>query len=91
MDMRNTGLDAEQRRALELLAAAVRGHTEAFMRAQGFTLQLLIDLIREELATAQPETIRAGDQTIEGTRVTITDAGRRALKGHSNQMAPCRR
>ena len=75
MDVRKTGLGAEQRRALEMLAAGPHGCTGAFMRAQGFTLQLLVDLIRDGLAVAAPETMRAAGLTIEATRIMITEAG----------------
>jgi hypothetical protein len=54
-----------QRRALELLAASAK---------QGC---LLTDMVRAGLATAQIERARAGGQT----RLHITDAGRRALRG----------
>jgi len=64
-----------QRRALELLAVSGKqGCTEAFLLAHGFTLDLLTDMVRAGLATAQ---IERGGQT----RLHITDAGRRALRG----------
>ena len=64
-----------QRRALELLAASAKqGCTEAFLLAHGFTLDLLTDMVQAGLATAQNE--RFGQ-----TRLHITDAGRRALRG----------
>ena len=68
-----------QRRALELLAVSGRqGCTEAFLLAHGFTLDLLTDMVRAGLATAQIERARAGGGQ---TRLHITDAGRRALRG----------
>jgi len=51
-----------------------QGCTEAFLLAHGFTLDLLTDMVRAGLATAQIE--RRGQ-----TRLHITDAGRRALRG----------
>jgi hypothetical protein len=67
-----------QRRALELLAvSAKQGCTEAFLLAHGFTLDQLTDMVRAGLATAQIERARAGGQT----RLHITEAGRRALRG----------
>jgi hypothetical protein len=70
--------DTDRRRALELLAgSAKQGCTEAFLLAHGFTVELLADLVRTGLATAQIERARAGGQT----RMYITDAGRRALRG----------
>ena len=73
-----------QRRALELLAvSAKQGCTEAFLLAHGFTLDLLTDMVRAGLATAQIERARAGGQT----RLHITDAGRRALAVGSRSTA----
>ncbi len=65
-----------QRRALELLAASAKqGCTEAFLLAHGFTLDLLTDMVRAGLATAQIERRAAAKPDY------ITDAGRRALRG----------
>jgi hypothetical protein len=70
----------DRRRALELLAASPDGCTEALLLANGFTAQMLIELIRTELATVQPERMIADDgRQIEVTRVWITEAGRLAL------------
>jgi hypothetical protein len=71
---------AEQRRALELLAGAPRGATKARLLADGFTVDMLADLIREGLATAQRETMRVGSLTIKVERYRITDDGRRAIE-----------
>jgi hypothetical protein len=72
----------EQRRALELLAASARhGCTEAFLIAHGLTVELLADMVRAGLATAQIERAHGGGQT----RMHITDAGRRALTGKRTQ------
>jgi hypothetical protein len=62
---------------LPVAAFAKQGCTEAFLLAHGFTLDLLTDMVRAGLATAQIERARAGGQT----RLHITDAGRRALRG----------
>jgi hypothetical protein len=43
-----------RRRALELLAASRDGCTEAIMLAHGFTIDLLVELVRAGLATAKP-------------------------------------
>jgi len=42
-------------------------------------------MVRAGFATAQIERVRAGGQPIEVTRVHITDAGQRALKGKRTQ------
>jgi len=66
--------DTDRRRAIELLAgSAKQGCTEAFL---GLRSELLAEMGRAGLATAQIERARAGGQT----RVHITNAGRRALR-----------
>jgi hypothetical protein len=49
--------------------------------AHGFTVELLADMVRAGLATAQIERAHFGGQT----RVHITDAGRRALRTKRTQ------
>jgi hypothetical protein len=58
------------------------GISEATLFAQGFNRRMLASLIRAGLATAQPETIKAGSQSLGRSRgrVMITEAGRRALE-----------
>jgi hypothetical protein len=73
-------LSAEQLRALRLLDdAGPRGATETLLAAHGFAVSLLVGLVRDGLATATPEMVPAGGQTIEVTRVRITGTGRDAL------------
>jgi hypothetical protein len=55
------------------------GCTEAIMLAHAFTIDMLVDLIHAGLATAQAERVVAGARKFEVARVSITDAGRRAL------------
>jgi hypothetical protein len=71
---------ATRRRALELLAGSRDGCTEAVMLAHGFTVEMLVDLVRAGLATATSERVVAGGRSIEVARVRITEAGRRALR-----------
>jgi hypothetical protein len=47
--------------------------------AHGFTIEMLIVLVRDGLAAATPEILHAGRRPIEVVRVGITDAGRQAL------------
>ena len=68
-----------RRRALALLAASSDGATEAIMLAHGFALDLLVEMVRDGLATAHVERMVAGKRKIEVVRVRITDVGRRAL------------
>jgi hypothetical protein len=69
----------DRRRALELLASCRDGCTEAMMRAHGFTMDQMVELVRANLASATSERVRAGRKTIEVARLRITEAGRRAL------------
>jgi hypothetical protein len=72
-----------RRQALEILAGASPGGYTTLLAqmAQGFTTNMLTGLVRDGLATAAPETVRAAGRAIEVTRVKITEAGRRALRG----------
>ena len=74
-------LNAEQRRALELIAGRPGGYTKGRLLADGFTADMLADLVREGLATAQRGTLRAGGRTIKVERYRITDDGRKAIEG----------
>jgi hypothetical protein len=69
----------DQTRALELLADSPRGCTEAILLAHGFSIELLAELVRDGLATAEPERMRASGQPVEVVRLHITEAGWRAL------------
>jgi hypothetical protein len=71
----------DRHRALALLASCPDGCPEALMVAHGFTIELMIALVGDGLASATEERVLAGKQTLEVTRVRITEAGRRALAG----------
>jgi hypothetical protein len=81
MSARKTGLSVDQRRALTLLAGSSHGCTEAILLAHGFTIEMLVVLVSDGLATATSEIVHAGRRPIEIVRVGITDAGRQALDG----------
>ncbi len=72
-------LSAEQRQVLELLAGSPPGYTKGRLLADGFDADMLTDLVREGLATAQRGTLRVGGRTIRVERYRITDAGWRAI------------
>jgi hypothetical protein len=72
-------ITADDRRLLELLAAADDGATDALLLAKGFTVYQMVGLVRAGLATAEPEHIFATGRPVEISRVRITGAGRRAL------------
>jgi hypothetical protein len=71
------GMIADERRLLELLAAAEEGCTEALLLAHGFAFANMFNVVKAGLATAQAERLHAAAQPIEIMR--ITDSGRRAL------------
>ena len=70
---------ADWRRALEVLAKSADGCTTSILLAHGFPSTVVADLITMGLATAKSERVRAGQRTIDVTRVRITEAGRVAL------------
>ena len=69
----------DRRRALELLAASPEGCIEALMLANGFPVEMLVELVRIGLASAEAERMIAGGKQIEIARVRITEMGRQAL------------
>jgi hypothetical protein len=75
---------ADYRRALTVLADSPDGATEALMLARGFKLELLVELCRGGLASAQSQRVRAGRE-MEVTKVKITEAGRRALASETGR------
>jgi len=69
----------DRRRALELLAGSRGGCTKAMMRAHGFSIDMLVELVKVGLATTKRERIVAGGRQTDVARVRITEAGRQAL------------
>jgi len=49
------------------------------MLAHGFSIDMMVELVRAGLATARAERVVAGGKPIEVARVRITDAGHRAI------------
>jgi hypothetical protein len=68
---------ADERRLLELIAAAEEGCTEALLLGHGFAFETMFNVVKAGLATAQAERLHAAGQPVEIMR--ITDSGRRAL------------
>jgi hypothetical protein len=66
-------------RALELLAGSRYGYTKAILRAHGFSIDMMVELVKAGLATTKRERIVAGGRQTDVVRVRITDAGRQAL------------
>jgi uncharacterized protein YbgA (DUF1722 family) len=71
---------SDEHSALQRLADVPRGMAKTLMHARGFTDDVIVRLVRAELATVVPDIARIGEQTIEVELVIITDAGRRALR-----------
>jgi hypothetical protein len=73
-------MTADERRLLELLAGRdLDGCTDVRLLAQGFTLEMITDMVRTGLAIVEPGRVLP-DGGVEHTRLWITDAGRRALE-----------
>jgi hypothetical protein len=68
---------------LALLANFPRGITEErLVLAHGFDRAMIAGLVHEGLATTEREVVTSpGRAVIEVVRISITDAGRRALEG----------
>jgi hypothetical protein len=75
----SSDITVEQRRALQMLAAAPSGCTEPALRSRGFSVGLLVGLVGAGLAVAKPQTMRAAGRTFGVVRFMITDAGRQAI------------
>jgi hypothetical protein len=71
----------DRRRALELLASSPDGGTEGLMAANGFTVELLLELLRTGLASAHAERRMVEGKMTEVARMGITDEGRRRRLG----------
>jgi hypothetical protein len=71
-------LSKEQRKALSMLAASLRGRLESVMQAHGIAMETLRDLVQAGLATADRGPAYF-DPRATVTVLQITDAGRRAI------------
>jgi hypothetical protein len=69
----------DRHRALELLAASRDGVSEAMLRAHGYSVEQMVELVRAGLATASAERVVAGGRTVEVATMRITAKGRQAL------------
>jgi hypothetical protein len=81
---REPSLSKEQRQALALLASIPHGITEDQLAlVHGFNRAMIAGLVHEGLTTAEREAVTGpGRAVIEVVRITITEAGRRALEGY---------
>ena len=69
----------DRRRALELLAGSRYRYAKAILRAHGFSMDMMVELVKAGLATTKRERIVADGRQTAVVRVRITDAGRQAL------------
>jgi hypothetical protein len=69
----------DRRRALEVLAGSRYGYTKAILRAHGFSIDMMVELVKAGLATTKRERMVADGRQTDVVRVRITDAGRQAL------------
>ncbi len=80
---RKRSLSPQPRRTAELLTllgCSPHGATEALLvRAYGFTSDMITDLVRTGLASAEREIMNAGAGPAEAVRIRITAAGRGAI------------
>jgi hypothetical protein len=74
----NMTLAQDQREALGMLAASLRGRMESLMQAHGYGAGTLRGLVREGLATADRGPAYFDPRAMV-TMLQITDAGRRAI------------
>jgi hypothetical protein len=75
-------LNAEQRRALKLLASSGHGvNEELLVLGHGFSRRMLAGLVFAGLATVVTENVRAGGPATKVERYRTTDDGRKALEG----------
>jgi hypothetical protein len=70
-------LTDQERAALRMLAAAIRGQSLSTMLARGFTIEMLQGLVSAGLATANRDAIGAARAKVAHLR--ITEAGRQAI------------
>jgi hypothetical protein len=73
-------LSSEGRRALEMLINSESSSaTEAILMAHGFSVALLAGMARYGLVAVTIGTVRAGERILKVRRLSITEAGRRAM------------
>ena len=61
------------------LSGSRYGYTKAILRAHGFSMDMMVELVEAGLATTKRERMVADSRQTGVVRVRITDAGRQAL------------
>jgi hypothetical protein len=67
----------DERQLLTLLATSTGGCTDVLLLSHGLPIETIAEVVRAGLAAVQPGRLLAG-KVVE-TKLSITDAGRRAL------------
>jgi hypothetical protein len=75
----------DRRRALELLAASRQGYGKAILRAHGFSIDMMVELVKAGLATTKRERTVAG-----GRETTLCACGSQRPAGKPLQRCPSR-
>lgn len=78
---RNSDRRSRELRALEFLAMAQDGASEAPLLAHGVTVEQMVELVRAGLASLSTEHVVGRGCTFEAAVLRVTEAGRRALAG----------
>src|SRR5262249_6879978 len=73
----------DRRRALELLAGSRYGYTKAILRAHGFSIDMMVELVKVGLATTKRERMVA-----DGDRPALCACGSRTPAGERSQRCP---
>ena len=73
----------QRRRALELLAGSHYGYTKAILRAHGFSIDMIIELVEAGLATTKRERMVA-----DFDRPALCACGSRRPAGKRSQRCP---
>jgi hypothetical protein len=88
-------LSLEQRWALRSLADSVHGHTEAVMLAHAFTVDQLAVLVRDGLATAEPDVLAGRVVTLSAKRparcTALVQTQRKRSRERQSSRSPQRR
>lgn len=75
-----TATTSEERQALELIVAELRGCPEHLLVARGFSVEFIAGLVRSGLADVTAELVNSEQTTDRIFRLRITERGRRALQ-----------
>jgi hypothetical protein len=62
------------------------GYTKAILRAHGFSMDMMVELVKTGLATTKRERMIADGRQTDVVRVRITEAGRQALAKMSKRV-----